>query len=348
MEIKIYSGSEIETIKNDWNELHSKDKHAIFYNSYSFVSIWIKHSVDPSLIQIITVKEGNTILGLCTLLKSNSGPRYLKKEMISFIGGIEFGDILIDNSFSAKQTIVKHLFKGILSVVDSRICLTKIPDNSLLLSYLLKTHDYNKNCVSRIEVPYVDLNKWNDFDNYKNKCLSKKLVKRRKKFSKEKDYEFSCLSGTEIPFDEIVELHQNRANDANRGGSVFDSKFDLYKELVSLDESYCFLIRVNGLIVGYRLAFLSNGVLYSWNTAHSPQYDIYSIGQVLIYDTIEYSYNNIDDVDKYDLGGGRYSWKFELTPDFRTIYEFRLNTKHTKLFNFVDSLEYGLRGFFKK
>lgn len=348
MEIKIYKKDSFLEIKDKWELLHSKDKRAMFYNSYTYTSVFTDFINNDQEVSVVVVKENNNFMGLCILVTTLIVKNVFCSKRVSFMNGVDYGDILIDSSFSNPSTIIKHLWKGIEKVNQGRLFLEKIPSDSLLLNYLLKNNSYNKYCVSRFEVPYVNIKHWNDFLHYKKQCLSSKVEKRRKRLQKEKRYKFFCYKGEEIPYDILVDIHKRRAKVTNRGGSVFDNRYEQLKELVKKPESYCFCIKIDDVIVGYRLAFLSNRRLFSWNTAHDYEYDKYSIGQTLIYDTIKYIYENNIDVNEYDLGGGRYAWKFGLTPHYRMLYEFRLNTKHVKIMNLLDSAEYGLRAFLKK
>jgi hypothetical protein len=348
MEVKIYNSEEISLIKNEWKELHIRDENAMFYNSYEFVSIMSKHILNDNSIIIIVVKEGKALLGLSVLCKKKSSVRYLKKEISTFIEGVDFGDMLIDSTYKNPISVVKKLYSQLDVLTENRICLKKIPDNSVLLWYLLKNKEYNKYCTVRSEFPYIDINYWSDFIEYKKQCLPKNVNKFRNKLFKDKEYQFVCLRGSDIPFDEIVGLHVDRTKESSRGDSMFLSKGDLYRELMSLENSYCFCIMVENKIQGYISAFFSNGTLHNWNTAHNPVYDNYRIGRILCHDQLEYVFNEFKSVTNIDFGGGRYPWKFELTPHSRLTYEFRFNKRHKKLFNFIDSLEFGLRGFFKK
>ncbi len=85
--------------------------------------------------------------------------------------------------------------------------------------------------------------------------------------------------------------------------------------------TYCYESR--GTLIAARSAFRHRRNLLSWTSCYDPDFRDYRLGKVLQYDILDHILTN-DDVDEFDLGAGRYPWKFEWTRHFDTSYRLRV------------------------
>ncbi|MEI2775176.1 MAG: GNAT family N-acetyltransferase [Tetrasphaera sp.] len=107
---------------------------------------------------------------------------------------------------------------------------------------------------------------------------------------------------------------------ATRGsGSEDPLRMGHYESLFNAPDlvaTYCYESR--GTLIAARSAFRHRRNLLSWTSCYDPDFRDYRLGKVLQYDILDHILTN-DDVDEFDLGAGRYPWKFEWTRHFRQL-----------------------------
>ena len=318
-------------IKDEWIRLENQN-HNIPYIKYEFIEKWIRNVFHRNEeLYIITITEKNKVLGIAPLFIEKRKIKFVTIEEVKFIGNGDYKNILIDKN-KKSESIIKKIWDEIIrkSEEADRLVLENINGKSELGSYLLKDDRYNKDFIFYSEIPCINLEDIRS----KKKELNKpsKLNKFRNKLEKNFKYEFEYYEFIdEKMFSEIKSIHKKEQdykknkNKSNHRRSIFfqDGLDKFYNSLIVDNENIkLFLLRAaNGEIINYRICFMENDGLYSWNTAYNIKYGEYRPNNILFSHMFDYLIDE-KNIDYFDFGAGRYAWKFKWTSDFNTSYKF--------------------------
>ncbi|MFO7843628.1 MAG: GNAT family N-acetyltransferase [Bacteroidales bacterium] len=335
MEVRVVTtAEELSGLQPEWERLENQDPDVTFYSTFRVVKAWWdsfcnKPGVD---LYIVCVYQNNKLAGIAPLAVIAEEKKNRTRKVLQFAGRGDYLNVLLDRTENP-ETVLKYMFKFLEANPSwEMILLNYIPGGSTLSIYLLKSSD-NEYLQYCIENPYIDLKLYNDFADYKKKSLPSKVVKLRNKMQREVGFNFNIVQNNDDNiFERIAELHRLEKHYLVENVGL-QHRHSLYEDPYRVRFIKNLFERTNNVLtfvyndkeghtLGYKTCYLHNRVLFSWNSAYNPRYAEYSIGKILYYDILEYVFSsNIADV--FDLGAGRYPWKFEWTGTFSTTYKFK-------------------------
>lgn len=339
---------EINNIKDEWIRLEKENNNSP-YIKYEFIEKWIKNIYhNNEKIYIIIVTEENRVLGIAPLFIENRKIKFITVKEMKFIGNGDYKNILIDKNIKNPESIIKKIWDEIIrkSVEVDRLVLENINGRSQLGNYLLKDDRYNKDFIFYSEIPCLNLE---DIRNKKRE-LNKpsKLNKFRNRLKKDFKYEFEYYESIdENMFSVIKNIHKeeqdyiNYKNKSDHRRSIFfqEGLDKFYNDLIIGNENVkLFILRANnGDIINYRICFMENDGLYSWNTAYNIEYGEYRPNNILFYHIFNYLIEE-SNIENFDFGSGRYAWKFKWTNEFNNSYKFEKWNKSKFKNRFINRL----------
>lgn len=347
MQIRIISTTgEFLKIKEDWERLQLQDEDVTYYSTFEYNWTWwevYKNDMNKKLF-ILAVEANGAVVGIAPLIIEKVNKKILSYRKLRFLGKGDYLGIIIGKTTNVKDgNIVKEIFNFIEAKNQyfESIILTHIKNESKLAAYILRNKRYNKSFTYLIECPVLKYEKFNTYDAYKNKFVTKNDNRYINKFQMEVGYNFKvAFNNKEEVYEKISQLHMREQDylSKNKGRKerkslykdAFFSKF--IKNLYSNNPKVItFEIEDSkGNLLIYSTCYLYKRVLHSWNLAYDPKYEKYHLGKIINLEMIKYIFeNNIADI--LDFGAGRYPWKFEWTNDFIFNYQLEIwNEKSIK------------------
>lgn len=343
MEIEILRTiEEIEEIKEDWETIEKMNNNNI-YLKYGFIKKWCQHTFDKNeKIFIIILKDNNKIIAIAPLYIEIRKIFIFTIRELKFIGNGDYKNILIDTNYKNTDTLYKKILDAIIvnNNLYDRIILEKINGNSNLSNYFLKDDRFNENFNFYSEIPILNLKLIRD----KEEELLKpsKLNKYRNKLKRDYNYKLDIIQDLdEITYNNIINIHKKEQDYLNskyknekRRSIFFLSKLDkFYKDyLVGNNKLIIFVLKTDKEeIINYRICYMDNETIFSWNTAYNIDFKDYRPNNILFMEIFEYLLKETK-YSFFDFGAGRYPWKFKWTKDFNIVYNFESwNEKNWKI-----------------
>jgi hypothetical protein len=348
--------SGIESLKEDWERIQIQDSGLTYFSTFEYCYSWFQvyHDQPQFEIFVVAVMHNNQIMGIAPLVLHRKQKWGLSYVSLEFHYAGDYRDFIIDQFSGANpMNIVKEIF----SVIENNdhlwdeINLTHINQNSLVCWYMLKSR-LNKNFKYLIEVPFINLKNFEDFQDFCKNNLPNNINRYRNKLKKEISYQLKVYN--EIELSKLGHIHILEKNHlietkgARRKSGYEDlNKFVFYNKVYSNPNScICFcLVDKNDKIFSYIIGFKYNKKYFYVNSAYDPKYESYNPGRILLYEIFIYLFES-EIIDIFDFGTGRYAWKFEWTNRFNLLY--RLNhinkkSKRLKLLKRLKSLKNALK-----
>ena len=351
MEYDIISKSQdLESLKADWERIEKTSETYTYFSSFQYNVNWCKtNSNSKSKLFIIKISQNNKVVGIAPLQISKHKGKLISNNVIEFINAGDYTDFLID--FNAEVKHIKVISKIFDVIQDHRneweeINLTNISNNSLLSYYLLSSN-YNNKYKITTEVPFINFNIYNSLDEYRKLFLPRKVKQYVNKLRREVNVELKVTRKNVI--DDISKIHISEKEYLLKKGiknrrSIFDNqdKYHFLKELYTENENVLTYILINkdegDEIVCYYTGFVFNGRFHSYNTAYNPKYERFSVGK--IFNSLIFEANEKENLwDVFDMGAGRYAWKFEWTNTYNMLYELNYENYKTKKMKFLSKIE---------
>ena len=174
--------------------------------------------------------------------------------------------------------------------------------------------------------PYIDLRRYAGLDDFVARSLPAKTRKYRNKLHRERPVTFRVFRGDEDDvLARIAAVHlAEKQHLVDLGRQERHSLFEDPRRVAQVRAVFATDALTfgyedeDGTLVGYRTCWRQGRTLLSWNSAYLPAYEDYRIGKVLQLDILEHLFAT-GDTDVFDLGAGRYAWKFEWTPTFSSL-----------------------------
>lgn len=327
----ITSTEEFQKLRQDWERLEKISPEISFFSTYEYCLTWWEVYEDQNDLSlfIICVFQNNAIVGIAPFLLKRQRSRLLTYNILMFFDSGDYRDCIINPSAGVKP---ESIYKTIFSAIDEykhqwdEIQLTHISHKSPLAAYLLKS-DLNKHFGYLIENPYVDLSKYNSFDEFATNHLPAKTRQYANRLKKHTAYTFHVTQGDKQK--EFAEIHITEKNHLQQQGkthrhSLFeDSKRSsfiarLFKKQ-RITSYYLYDTKTSKIII-FNSGYVINNVFYSTTTAFNPQYMNFGAGKVMYYEILNDAFiNPLWNI--LDAGCGRYPWKFEWTSDFNFLYK---------------------------
>lgn len=335
MESKIIRNTkEFEEIKDAWIKIEAVAPWVSYFSTYRYnYGWWSKYENDSSLeLFIIVVIHNQEIVGIAPLQIAHLKGRGYKYSELQFLhGGGDYSNFLVHPEVSAEPAkIVNELLSQIAAHQNEydRINLTHICQYSLLAHQILISKE-NQSLGYLIECPYIDFSKYGDFETYTKAFIPKKTKQYINRFRREVN--FSMKVTNENLVDEFAKIHIAEKDYLKEKGftnrhSFFENERELSfrKELYENNPNvltYMLVDNTNNEIICYYTGYVFKDIFHSVTTAYHPKYANLAVGKIFNYMIFEENYRN-SRWSIFDMGTGRYSWKFEMTDSFNLLYRY--------------------------
>lgn len=347
MEIQIIkTDEEFQAIKAEWKTLEEKDLSCSYYSTYDFVEAWwsaYQHSTRT--LNILAVFQGNRLVGIAPLYVEMKKKGFLSFKELRLMGRGDYLGFIIDSEEST-AAIIRTMMKTLEDEPNlyDRINLQYISQSQSLSEFFFKQAQYNPLFQPLVEVPEIHLHRYETFSQFE-KTIPSKTRKYRNKLRREVGYSLHVLNDIdEELYEQLISLHskQQLFLQEQKGRTERRLMFENQQRKAFYRKSMChnkrayvfYLESDDGKILTYNMAYLYNRRLLSWNSAYDPDYESYRLSKVRYYEIFEYLFQERT-VDIFDLGAGRYPWKFEWTSDFSMVYELSAWQDDQKLWKFL-------------
>ncbi|MBB1501347.1 GNAT family N-acetyltransferase [Propioniciclava sp. MC1683] len=332
MDVRIISSiSDFEGLRDAWRELETADPTLPHQLTYEYVAAWLRTTPADHELLVTVAEDHGELVGVLPLaiMPRSAGP--IRWRELGFPMEGDHRDVIVDARRLKPSTITKallgHAFEAARGV--QRINLRYLPSESHLLLHLLRTHEHNAAVRPLVEIPRIEMHRFTGFAEYRRtvpRSALTSLNKQRRELGIEVT-EISPIS-SEL-FAEFVALHlREKEHLVEHHGrrerrSLFEDprRLATYRDVV-VDKSHAtaFVARTGeGRLAFYELAWRRDRRVWAWNTAYEPDFAQWRPSRARI-SAIEGLFA-AGDTDVYDLGAGRYPWKFELTSHFAQSYQ---------------------------
>lgn len=337
MIIKVITDQEgLLTIKEDWEKLEKQNASMTYYNSFHFnYTWWLTYGKDPNRqLFIICCCDNHRMVGIAPLM-IESCKRIIRYKVLKFMGRGDFLNFIIDPGGNNELAIIRQLFAAIEANASQwdQMQLTHIPDQTMLLWYLLKSVNYNPSVTFLSLCPRIELAHYGSFEEYATEWVSAKASKHLIKLQKEVGYRFKVVNNKDDynVLDAIAETHRmeqhylNTEKQRSERSSLFDDpeKMEFLTRLYDRNEHVVtFLLETNdGEMITYQTCYLFQDKLHVWNIGYNPKFRQYNLTCVRTIETLNYLMSNSVGYI-FDWGAGGYPWKFEWTDKYTVNYLF--------------------------
>ena len=314
-----------------WRALGVAREELPHQSSYDYVRAWADPMPPGSQLCVVIAEDHDQLVGALPLavVPRHVGP--LRWRELVFVHEGDHRDVVVDDHRVSASTTVKALLAAALDHARGvqRVNLRYLPAGSHLVHHLLRSADHNRHVRPLVEIPRVQLSAFDGFAAYR------RTVPRSSLTSLNKMRRELGLGVSEVPapsaelFAELVELHRSEKQQLQAQGrhdrrSLFEDPrlMSGYRRLVvDNPHAVAFVARTGeGRLAFYELAWRRGRRVWAWNTAYDPGLAKHRPSRARI--AVLEALFEAGTTDVYDLGAGRYPWKFELTTQFGLSYEF--------------------------
>ena len=346
----VRNNSDFEVLKNDWNRIEKNCHNCTYFSTFRYCYTWFKNfkSIDEKLF-IITVAHNNKTIAIAPLIISFIKGKLFKKRVLQFASKGDYADFLIEKDIDIKPG---NIILKILDVLHDKneewdeINLTHICHNSVLAHFLLKSK-YNKNLEYLIENPFIDFSKYQDYKTYSKKFKATKINHYKNKLDKAIKYKVIATSDNvikSISKIHIAQKNHSNLNSSKKRHSHFENKpyLEFLNELYNGNSDVLTYLLIdtdkNEEVMCYFTGYIHKNIFHSVSTAVNPKYNHLRLGRIFNFLIYEKNYDN-NNWDIFDMGAGRYEWKFELTNSFNLLYTFNFENFKSKRMKFLNKVE---------
>lgn len=343
MDVSILTTSDaLAELGPEWVELEATPQ-TPYYVTHRFVTAWWRsvENLPGYRLHVVTVRHEGRLVGV--------GPFAVRPEQRSgrpanVLRWASHGDYLsllyydeasvgrgqVVRPEKITRAVVDHLTEMVTSGEVASVHLTGIPSESLFAWHVRKSQEHHGYLAFLIENPYLDLKQRYSVPSHTKKYRNKVL--------REHELLFAVFHGDEHNIlDRIAAVHvaekQHLVEEHGR-----DERHSLFEDAQRVEHIRRVFTDTNdaitfafvegddpatGRIAAYRTVFQSDGRLLSWNSAYLPAYEPFRMGKVLQLQILEYLDSHDAErhwAQEFDLGAGKYPWKFEWTPLHRATY----------------------------
>ncbi len=325
--------AEFESLKEDWERIEKLSGLTTYTSTFHYNYLWWKNysGTNHETLFIIVIYNNGKVTGIAPLKIKRSKSRLYSYNELVFLASGDYCDFLIDIESEVDPIkIVSFIFTVIEKNKKKydRIWLTHFSQHTILAHYLFISI-YNKDLFYLIENPFIDFTRYSSYEQYTKLFIPKKLNQYLNRFKREVKYKMVITSENVI--EKISKIHIAEKTHLNtKGKTQRHSSFEDPKTYSFIDSLYTNNPNVTTYmlvdeenedeIICFYTGYVYNNVFHSGITAYNPKYQRYSVGKIFNYMIFEH--NNSAPLWKiFDMGTGRYSWKFEMTDSFNLLYQ---------------------------
>ena len=325
----ITNSQELNSLKNEWQQLFAASDNLFFQSFEWFVSWWQVYGESAGYnLSLITVRHSETkdLLLLWPLVIKKRGLCRVGMWPCQDLG--QYGDILVDKNLVDKVCF-EAAWNEIQKLKIDLLYLTQVRKNAKVHPFLRQ----KMACDSESEVCCItDFNGFDTWDDYRL-SLSKNFRKRQgrllRNFSKSGDLQFEVVTDySEIrkTIDAILRLKREWLAETGNYGRILEQSEasrwlnDIAIQAHEKGNLNLTVLRLNNKIVAGQIAFLSHNELHANIGAYDIQYRSYGIGRIQTEDAMRWCFDNgyrfFDFMPPYDDYKNRWS---NLSVDVRTF-----------------------------
>ena len=331
MDVELITTTEhLDRLREEGEALEQRDPEATYYVTHRFVRAWWAgyESAPGYLLRIVCWRHGGTLVGIAPLAIMSATQ---DGQPVGILRWATHGDYM---TVLADPPMRSAVYKGFLEFLDRgdgwhTINLAGVPGHGSLAHQLLKS-SYNRHFSFVVENPYIDLSEVASLEEFVDRSIPAKTRKYRNKLFRERDVQFRTFRGDEDNvLDRIAEIHvaEKQHLIERKGRSERHSLYEDSRRLghvravfTETSDPVTFgYVEPDGRLIGYRTTYEYGRTLLSWNSGYLPEYEQFRIGKVIQYDIVAQLLATRSH-DVFDLGAGRYQWKFEWTPLHHPTY----------------------------
>lgn len=342
MDTKIYRGlNNVLSLKDDWQRLEAIAVDVSYFSTFRYVTDWWSAYASDSSVEpyIVVAIVDSKIVGIAPLQIKTYKTRLSDYKELQFAhGGGDHANLLINHCEEVDPSkIVNELIKVILDNENDydRISLTHIGHMSLLAHQLLISRQ-NQALTYLVECPFINFSKYSTYDEFTKVFLPKKIKQYINRFGREVNYSMRVTNENLV--DEFAKIHIAEKNYLKDKGfahrhSFFENEREIsFRKQLYNDNSnvltYMLVDNSNDEIICYYTGYVFNNKFHSVTTAYHPKYASLAVGKIFNYMIFEENFKN-PQWEIFDMGTGRYAWKFEMTDTFTLLYKLNINMFRT-------------------
>lgn len=189
------------------------------------------------------------------------------------------------------------------------------------------------NLINNIEAPFIELDKFNSFEDYLSfvsKSTRKEYRKNNKNLNELGSFEFKCLNKSDAlnTLDKMLAVHTLRYPNAYKAPNFHKHILNILMEKNLIHFS---VISINEKIISWRIGFIFKDKYYSYMPVFENDYSNYSVSKLHMIYVIEDLIQK--DFKIFDLMRGAKDYKKSFSTNTKELYsyEFNKNNFSTKL-----------------
>jgi CelD/BcsL family acetyltransferase involved in cellulose biosynthesis len=336
VEIEVVTTAErLAELGPEWVSLQEATETPYYVRHHFVLAWWLAYQDAPGYeLRTLVVRNNDEVVGIAPFALVPQKRKGRPIRSLRFASHGDYMGLLLDAERLRPDTICRAVMQHVEA--DSNwdtVSLGNIPSSSLFAHHLLKSSEYNQHFSVHVENPYVDLSKYASFEEYAKALGLRRERQHRNRIHRALSPHFSVIKGDEEGIlTRMGELHRTEKaflreeRERSERHSLFDDprRVALYERIYHHDATTTFAFETEaGALMSYQTCYDDGDTLLFWNTAYDPDYGRYSVGEILLYDILDYLFRERQ-VRIFDLGAGRYPWKFTWTNDFTVTYRLTL------------------------
>ena len=308
-QIKIFKNIHDAELKEAWIRLqHENDVFPQMY--YEWIEPWVRLRFGKRTLKTVTVIQDDTIIAIAPFCLE-------KKLFINILSSIpiHYGDkyeILVSSDYDYKS-IVHFIFDNIKKEREFSVVKINQVESGSNLYNALKLYD-TQNAVL-INCPMSNFSRLT-FDEYfmklkRNTRSDFRRGKRRIEELGELKFEIYKTKEYYIKNEKkFRKLYEKRWKDIDKvlpDDDYYNCRRESFLGVLSRNKAIIVVLKIDDMIVGYRLGFLTNKCYYDWKICFDLEYSKYEISSVMTGELIKYLIEK--GYNKINYGPGDYSYK---------------------------------------
>jgi CelD/BcsL family acetyltransferase involved in cellulose biosynthesis len=307
--------SEVESLRDDWNKILQQCRDKDVFSTWEWLSCWWKHFGRERKLKVLTVKDGDRIIGIAPLMLSEYSFLHLGKfRKIEFIGTphSDYNNLLL---LSEESRCVKLFFNHLMELADWDLLELKDVREETACANAFREIRKDKGQELRVFeetlCPYIRLpSSREEFFDHLSSNMRRNLRRRMRKL--QKSYKFEVR--TQDDFNSVgqamktfFDLHQRRWTSKGKPGA-FASKvfrnFHLNLAEVFQEKGWLalYFLVADDEPVAALYTFEYNNKKYGYLSGFEPEFARYGVGNLLKLHVIEDCLKK--GIKEYDLTRG--------------------------------------------
>lgn len=322
----------LDALGPSWRALEETQPDLPFSCTFDYVAAWARARIGTTELAVVVAEDHGEVVGVLPLglTPRRKGPVSVME--LAFLAEGDRRDAVLDARRVSSGTTIKALLAAsfALDANARRVSLRYLPAHSPLTHHLLRSAEHNPQVRPLVELPLIELARHPGFAEYR-RTIPRSVITSANKLRRELGMRLEVQSPVSEPvFDELVAQHRRQQQVLiERHGrhdrrSLFDDpvRARAYRMItVGNPSAMAFVARTSaGELLFHELAWRRGATVTAWNTAYNPDFADHRPSRARL-DAIEWLYAD-GGVQVFDLGAGRYPWKFELTPAFELAYDY--------------------------